>query len=341
MKNEKNLHYGVSVDGFFLKIAEITNSHDQLHLLRILTYRLSEHIYVETGNITNIYDFSQEHTKNVEKRLAIKEYEDIDSIDFDDLHEVSSESGDLLDNINSNKKILEGLYEFFKTLDISRGSISISCHDTNIIWKYFSARKGASIKELKKYVLSEQEILDPTIDVEFLDDANAGKVAVIHKGKYDLMAILDDISEAIFGKKLLKYKHIEPIEIGLLNMFNLFYPHENNDYITLFYYSEEIRLGVIVKEKKLVKTFNIYIAETEPEKLHDAVVKKLLLEHNKSDVPILNNVILTGHYANEEVKNIFTNAIGSVFRVFDVDTSQLTKKYGLYITDDVDKKQIN
>jgi len=346
MKNKKNMYYGVSVDGLMLKVAEIEDNEGQLIVQRLQSYKLAKPLR------SDFSDVSSEGDEFSSPNVTVKSPDDVDlEADVDDIDILSDSYGTDLDDMDINdtsssavqktvsdgattrKDIREstaqtdGVYQFLGNFLFDSGKTSLSCIDGKVQWKQFRMSKKSSEKELKKRVLSDYQMRDPNCHVSFLSHADFNYTALIHQGDFELMTLLDRAGQMTFNaKKGLYYQYIEPIEISMLNLYNMFYSSEIGKYTTLLYIGEESRVGLVIKNKEIVKTFPLMVAGRDPEKIREAVMAKLLLEQENSDIPIIENILLAGSYATREDIEYYNKKTGHSHKLFELDSYEM-KKY--------------
>jgi len=344
MEKKKNMYYGVSVDGLMLKVAEIEDNKGQLILHRIQSYKLTKPLYTDFSDVSNM---GGEDSPNVRITSATDvdleaDVDDIDILsdsygtelnDFDDTDGGGATptrgAGDptVRTNIRESSAQADAVYQFLGNFLFDSGKISLSCIDGKVQWKQFRMSKKASTSELKKRVLSDYQIKDPNCHIDFMEHPDFNYTAIIHQGDFELMSLMDRAAQMSFNsRKGFYYQFIEPIEVSMLNIFNIFYANEIGKYTTLLYIGEESKVGLVIKNKEIVKMFPLMVAGRDPEKIREAVMAKLLLEQENSDCPIIENIVLAGVYATKDDIDFYNKKTGNSHKLFELDTYEM-KKY--------------
>jgi len=345
MEKKKNMYYGVSVDGLMLKVAEIEDNKGQLILHRIQSYKLTKPLYTDFSDVSSM---GGTDSPNVSIRSAadVDLETDVDDIDIlsdtygTELNDFDTNDSDggatptrgagdptVRTNIRESSAQADAVYQFLGNFLFDSGKISLSCIDGKVQWKQFRMSKKASTNELKKRVLSDYQIKDPNCHIDFLEHPDFNYTALIHQGDFEVMSLMDRASQMTFNsRKGFYYQYIEPIEISMLNLFNIFYSNEIGKYTTLLYIGEESKVGLVIKNKEIVKSFPLMVAGRDPEKIREAVMAKLLLEQENSDCPIIENIVLAGVYATKDDIEFYNKKTGNSHRLFELDTYEM-KKY--------------
>ena len=188
-RKNKNLYYGVSVDGLLLKVAEL-----ELDNNKIIIKKLQSHI-LDTPLINDIIDtpsFKIEPTRSNNEDLSFNNPTDQD-ISLDDI-DIFNENTDINNNSNTvelnptpdftsefnNDKLLK----FFGQFDLINGKISLSCLEGKAQWKLIRLNKKATVKELTKLALAPEQIKDSSYNIDFLQNPDKSYYAVIHQGDF-------------------------------------------------------------------------------------------------------------------------------------------------------------
>ena len=345
-RKNKNLYYGVSVDGLLLKVAEL-----ELDNNKIIIKKLQSHI-LDTPLINDIIDtpsFKIEPTRSNNEDLSFNNPTDQD-ISLDDI-DIFNENTDINNNSNTvelnptpdftsefnNDKLLK----FFGQFDLINGKISLSCLEGKAQWKLIRLNKKATVKELTKLALAPEQIKDSSYNIDFLQNPDKSYYAVIHQGDFELMSLLNSTANIIYSKKHLYYQYIEPIEVSIMNIINLFYNSQDDSYTTILYIGNEAKLGIVINGKRIVKNFPIMIYDTDPEKVREAVFAKIMLEQESSEFPIIEKMILCGDYATEDDIRFYnekTNYEHNLF--FPLCRIEKKQKINIEIADDINVNTI-
>lgn len=354
MKKNKPYFYGISVDGLILKVAEIESTKGNLLISRIESYKLEKSLFSDFEDL-NTLDF-ESGTNNSDLSLTnISEnlnFDDIDifsdssndnaidlfsendknssstndsfmnDFDFNDNSSQSNSTPEIKEPINNSSSFQsDATYQFLSKFNLNNGKISFSSLEGKAQWKLIRTSKKISFKELKKLALTPEQIKDSSYHFDFIQNPDKSFYAIIHQGDFEIMTLLNNCSKIIYNSsKPFYYQYIEPFEISILNIFNLFYNSENQPYTTLLYLGEEAKLGIVIKDKKIVKNFPIMIFDTDPQKVREAVFAKLMLEQESSDYPIIENIILAGDYATKEDIIFYNEKTSFNHKLFSIES---------------------
>jgi TolA-binding protein len=359
MEKKKNMYYGVSIDGLMLRIAEIEDAKGQLVLHRLNSFKLTKPLNTDSPDVpelrsstrsSDIADRSDSLDVDLESEVAnidimSDDYGsspsgfDDDSMDY----EYSDVPRPTVEKPNTENSFQnDAVYQFLSSYLLDSGKISISCIDGKAQWKPFRINKKGSKNELKKRVLSDYQMKDPNCHVDFLEHADFNYTGVIHQGDFELMALLNKAGQMVFNaRKPLYFQYIEPIEVSMLNLFNIFYTNEIGRYTTLIFIGEESKLGIVIKNKEIVKTFPIMVTGRDPESIREGVLAKLLLEQENSDCPIIENMVIAGTFATREDIEFYNKKTGGSHKLFELDAYELKKyKYDFSVSGSVDPRDI-
>jgi len=356
---KKNMYYGVSVDGLMLKVAEIEENNGQLSLQRVQSYKLAKPLRTDFTDVSGAGDQTGKPNVTVKAPSEVDLDADVDDIDIlsdsygtglDELDgssdksstESTSDGAAIRKDIRESTAQTDGVYQFLGNFLFDSGKTSLSCIDGKVQWKQFRMNKNASQNELRKRVLSDYQMKDPNCHVNFLSHPDFNYTALIHQGDFEIMTLLDRAAQMTFNaKKGLYYQFIEPIEISMLNIFNMFYSSEIGRYTTLLYIGEESKVGIVIKNKQIVKTFPLMVAGKDPDKVREAVMAKLLLEQENSDIPIIENIVLAGVFATRDDIEYYNKKTGNSHRLFEIDSYEMKKyKADFRIAGSIDPKDI-
>ena len=351
MKKHKNYYYGVCIDGLLLKIAEIEQARDKLIIHRLEDFKLLTPLSMGTSEVagaaaedSGIRDISFESSSQSDDYDPTESDLFGDSMNLDSLDDKPSSKQDLRTPEEKSKERNEferqsdAVQKFVSKFFMDDGKISISCLDYKLDWKFIKTNKKCTTKELRKLALSSAQMKDMSCNVDFVPLTSTTYNAVIHQGDFDIMTFINNACRNLYGpKKQLFYKYIEPINISILNIFNLFYKQPADQYTTLLYLGDETKTGIIIKDKKIVKDFPIMVFDTEPERVREAVYAKLMLEKESSEYPVMDNIVLAGDFATEDDVNFFNRRTGRDHSLFTFSTDALKKyKFSLVIGKAVD-----
>ncbi|MCL1827758.1 MAG: outer membrane protein assembly factor BamD [Candidatus Cloacimonetes bacterium] len=355
MKKHKNYCYGVCVDGLLFKVAELEQSGDKLILHRLEDLHLAKPLFSE-----NQLSMGGSNSKDGLNEVSFESNSDEFDIENSDMFGGGGGGGlDSLDDGSSSRsgfktaeeesrqrnevqRQSDSVQKFINKFHMNDGKVSTSAVDNKLDWKFIKTTKKCNLNELKKMALSNTQMKDINCSVDFMPLSSTTYNAVIHQGTFDIMAFLNNVAKNLYGKKsLIHYKYIEPLNISILNIFNLFYPENTDQYTTVLYLGDETKVGFIIKDKKIVKDFPIMIFDTDPERVREAVFAKLMLEKESSEFPLMDNIILAGDFATEDDINFYNKRTGKQHSLFSIQPNSLKKqKKSLQIGKAVDIEQL-
>ena len=330
----KSYFYGICLDGMLLRVAEFDIVKDRLSLLRLESFLLTKSLY--TGYTSQIV----QQKVNYEVEDSSEDYSfkagngELDPEDIDIFSEGPSKRETPqnltepmpLDTKPQSEFRSDAIYQFLSKFHLNSGKISMSCNENRVQWKVVKTSKKLNLNALKKLALTPEQMNDPAISCDFITDFEEAYNFIVHTGEFELLNFLSDSTKILYNqKKDLHYQYIEPYEISMLNIFNLFYPKESDKFTTFLYLGEEIRLGIVVKNQKLVKSFSIMIHDTDPQKIRETVYAKLMLEHESASHPIIENIVLAGSYATDEDIAYYNLKTKFQHQLFKLNPAELNK----------------
>ena len=322
----KSYYYGISLDGLVLKIAEFEFSKNRLSLLRLESHKIQKSL---------ITSFSMDYASDL--NVGIDDLDistNTDAVDIDKIDVLSDESPKSLNTLDdppekNPQKINTGAdaaYQFLSKFSLNTGKLSLSCSEVKVQWKVIRSDKKLDINSLKKLALPREHAKDPSVNCDFIHGLDKSYNVAIHTGSYELISLLNNSAKVVYGsKKEPFYHYIEPYEVSMLNIFNLFYSKEVDKHTTFLYLGDEVRLGIIIKEGKLIKSFPIMIHDSDPQKVRETVFAKLMLEHEGSEYPVIENIVLAGSYATEDDITYYNARTRFKHQLFKLNTSELSK----------------
>lgn len=344
-KKNPNLFYGVSVDGLVLKVAEIEHLNDKVIVRKTASYKLESPLfndYIDDSNLNlDSPNGNQEFTFNKPSNDE-PDFENIDLFNENiDIPEKSYQQESVLSDNNANNLQSDSILKFFSQFDFKHGKISLSCLEGKAQWKLLRPKKKSSLNTLKKLAFTPEQLKDKTYNFDFVENPDNSYYAIIHQGEFEIKQLLDNIASTLNNKKSYYYQFIEPFEISILNIVNLFFNNEENLYTTILYIGHEAKLGIVVNGKKIVKNFPIMIYDTDPQKVREAVYAKIMLENETSDFPVIENIILCGDFASQEDIDFYSQKTGFNHRLFSPVCSLNQKEcMNIEISENVDIKSV-
>ena len=335
----KSYFYGISLDGLYLKVAEFDLAGSRLSLLRLESIKLNR-------SLTS--GFSEDDANEIllnNDPVETKSTSTVGEIDPDKLDLFGDSKS--LDNLDDNKKNMtdyrhDATFQFLSKFNLNTGKVSISCSELKVQWKLIKTDKKLNKKELLKLALTKDQLRDPAINCDFTPALDKSYHAVVHTGNYELMGLLNDSAQVVYGTKRPPFYHfIEPNEVSMLNIFNLFYSGEQSKHTTFLYLGEELKLGIVIKNNMLVKSFTIMVHDNDPQRVRETVYAKLMLEHEISSFPIIESIVLAGSFATEDDITYYNARTRYRHQLFKMNASELNKyKINLRLSSSVKPESI-
>ena len=342
----KSYYYGISLDGLLLKVAEISIKKKRISLLRLESFKLTKSLFSEFVDTSSVVLEMESNSEIYNYSLNTEEIdpEDIDifsdsqisennlnDFSFNNQFQQSVAKKSIIENNPTTSEKSEfrtnAIYQFLSRFNLNKGKISLSCNESRIQWKIIKSKKKLRLSALKKIVLSNEQLHDKNINSDYITDVNNSYNMVIHTGDFELISLLRDSVKIVYNsKKELYYNFIEPYEISMLNIFNMFYPNPKSAYTTFLFLGQETKIGIVIKDTKFVKAFHIMIHDTDPQKVRETVYAKLLFEHESSDCPIIENIVFAGNYASEEDIVYYNSKTQFQHELFKMTTLKLNKQ---------------
>jgi len=323
----KSYFYGVSLDGLLLKVAEFDLQGNRLSLLRLESMKLNRSL--TSGFSEDDAGSGMLRTESVDIEMSVGGGEiDIDKLDVD----ADSPPKQVIESAGESKaKPMtdfrhDAAFQFLSKFNLNTGKVSISCSELKCQWKLIRSDKKLDLKAIRKLALPSDQLKDPGINCDFIPAPDGAYNAIVHTGGFELMGLLNDSCQVVYGNKRPPFYHfIEPNEVSMLNIFNLFYSKEESKYTTFLYLGDDLRLGLVIKDRKIVKSFTIMIYDQDPQKVRETVYAKLMLEHEISSFPIIENIVLAGSYATEDDITYYNARTRFRHQLFKMNASELNK----------------
>ena len=298
MKFKKDkLAFGIFQDGLSIKVAQLVSSNGKIKIQHLDKTELSYPLYLK------------ETTEEVEKVAALEEGLDVPVVtEFED-EEISIPEISEFDEEESfteveKEEALSGKSDLQKLLinfPLVDGKISLNSNDEQISYHKFETTFGTSKlkKRIKAELISKEEIKAKNYKLDYILNPDKSILAFVHRGRFELLSALQD-TDILVSKKKFFYSFIDTNEISLMNFVRANYDFPPEDYVLILYIGVDYKVGIVMKGKSHYNTFPIIVAETEPEKMRQAIYSKIMLEQDVSNIPITQHVILAGENVGDE-----------------------------------------
>ena len=298
MKLKKaKLAFGIFHDGLSIKIAQLAADNGNIKIQRLEKTELSYPLYLketpeareQKAALEEGLDFP-EASDMEDEELSIPEISEFD--EEDSFKEVEQEEA------LSGKSDLQKLLFNFPLVD---GKIALSADDEQISYNQFDETYATTKlkKKLQSELLSKEEIKVQNYELDYIINPDKTILAFTHRGDFELLKALQD-TDIIVSKKKFFYSFIDTNEISLMNLVRTCYDFPPEEYVLILYIGVDYKVGIVMKGKSHYKTFPIIVAESEPEKMRQAIYSKIMLEQDVSNIPITQHVILVGENVSDE-----------------------------------------
>ena len=294
-KNKKKA-FGIFQDGLKYQLAELELSNDTI-IIKNLEEIVLPSPYYENNLTENIE--TENFDLDVDGELNMSDIGNLDSPEFDENNQEQNIGRDLLRH-------------FLEKYNLASGQISSNCEDESISYFQFNSEyfKRPLLSKLKKELLTKAEIKSKDYQLEYILNADQSGLAVVHRGPFELLNILQDIN-TISSKTKFFYSQIQTNEIALMDIVKNCYDFPEDEYVTLVYFGIEYKVGIVFKNNVFIKTFNIIVPPADPETLRNIIYSKIILEQDNSNIQITQNLLFAGKFVSDEDIEFFQKSIDS------------------------------
>ncbi len=319
MKNKEKLSIGLFLDGQNLKIAQVRLIDKyKFEIMKLREFKLPDHVMIGSGetsinnnlNLTNPDNNSISFNEPKDSELNLDSMEDYMGINdedtFSDIEPIKNDLRDAqafkeeLQIPQEGSMLAQGeIAKFLSDFDFLHAKVSFTASEDKIFWTYLPfSNKKKSKSQYRKQLLSKEQTKDPSVQFDLLTNNDNSGYALIYQGQHEVINILES-SKAILNIKYYNYHHADPIEISLINALYSQYKFPEKQYILLLYLSKEIKIAVITYDNNFVKSFPLIIQGSDYDIIREAIVSKIMLEQDISQINITQNVLLAGDFTSE------------------------------------------
>ena len=325
---------GIILDGLTVRVAECHFKKQSVYVNHLREFQLKEPlIQHETPDLVlnDITAFSSEDsgfsindTKDVESSLD--DIEDFMGINDDEdffqkkpaepeqaAQESFKRESDILPQYDLNSSKFFEISRFLAQFPLNTAYVSFITSEEKLFWSYipYSSKKIKRDK-IKKQTLSKEQKKDASVQFDLLINKNKSAYSLVYEGPHDIISILENV-QPILNIKNINYLHAEPIESCLINAVLTQYRFNSEEYVLLLYLSKENKIAIIIQDDNYIKSFPLIIQATDPDIIREAVVSKIMLEQDISQLNITQNVLICGDYTGKEDMAFFKENFRSNF----------------------------
>ncbi|HPY97121.1 MAG TPA: tetratricopeptide repeat protein [Candidatus Cloacimonadota bacterium] len=351
-KKEKTV-LGLFLDGLTLRVAECQVQFESIYVKRLVDFELKQPLIEPEINELDISDIASINTEedagfSFSKPKDIEaEFEHIDDFmglnDDDDFLGIGSESNAPtppaedenfeLDEITINEEIApqynlgSSVYfeisKFLNQFPLDTALVSFITTEDKLFWTYipYSAKKIKKEK-IKKQSLSKEQKKNPSVQFNLFVNNNKSAYSLVYEGQHDVINMFDNV-QPILKIKNINYFHTEPLESTLINAALTQYKFEKDEYVLLLYLSKENKTALILQNDNYIKSIPLVIQASDPDIIREAIVSKIMLEQDISQLNITQNIIIFGDFISEEDIDFFILSFKSNY----IDTFAFNKEY--------------
>lgn len=322
-KNEK-IAIGIFLDGLNLKIAQVAQTEKHhFQVLKLREFKLPDHFISGPSN-DNAFSSNLNSPINLSSpennSISFNEPKDND-INLDSMEDFMgiNDDGLLADSTSSHIEEEEDLVshediplpkegqlvaqteiaKFLSDFTFDQSKVSFTASEDKIFWTYLPySNKKKSKSQYRKQLLSKEQTKDPTVQFDLLTNSDGSGYALIYQGQHEVINILES-AKSVLNLKHFNYHHADPIEISLINALFAQYRFPEKQYVLLLYLSKEIKIAVITFDNNFVKSFPLIIQGSDYDIIREAIVSKIMLEQDISQLNITQNVLLAGEFTSE------------------------------------------
>jgi len=351
-KKEKTV-LGFFLDGLTVRVAECQVQFESIYVKRLADFQLKQPLTEPESNELDISDiasinneedagFSFSKPKDLEA-----DFEHIDDFmglnDDEDFLGLSSEnntnmppaededseldeiaiSEEISPQFNLGTSLYFEISKFLNQFPLSTALVSFITAEDKLFWTYipYSAKKLKKEK-IKKQSLSKEQKKNPSVQFNLFVNNNKSVYSLVYEGQHDVINMFDNV-QPILNIKNINYCHTEPLESTLINAALTQYKFEKDEYVLLLYLSKENKIALILQNDNYIKSFPLVIQANDPDIIREAIVSKIMLEQDISQLNITQNILIFGDFISEEDIDFFILSFKSNF----IDTFAFTKEY--------------
>ena len=294
LKNDKKTAFGIFQDGLKFQLAELELSRGKIHIKNLDEIILNSPVFPEINSNLNNFPLS--------------ENDDLDINNFENFS-----SSDIQNEADASKEGYVELRKFLAKHDLSSGIISMNCEDEFVEYFHFTSEFGKKnlLSKLKKELLTKEEIKDKNYNLVYQKNKDKSGLAIVHRGNFELLRILTEFNPILSPRKKFFYSYILTNEINLLGVVRNCYQVPEDQYLTIVYIGVEYKVGIVIRNNQFIKTFSIIAPPADPETYRNTIYSKIILEQDKSDIPITQNILFAGKFSSDADINFFREQLDS------------------------------
>ncbi len=325
---------GVFLDGLTVRIAECHLKKQSVYVSHLKEFQLKEPLIqheIPSLSLNDIPAFGSE-----ESSFSFSDSKDVESSldDMDDFMGINDEDEfmpkkpaeqepvqtespakeeGILPQYDLNSSKFFEISRFLSQFPINTSLISFVTSEERLFWSYipFSSKKIKRDK-VKKQTLSKEQKKDPSVQFDLLINKNKSAFSLVYEGPHDIIKILENV-QPILSIKNINYYHAEPIEVCLINAVLTQYRFNSDEYVLLLYLSKDNKIAIILQDDNYIKSFPLIIQASDPDIIREAIVSKIMLEQDISQLNITQNVLICGDFSGKDDMTFFKESFKSNF----------------------------
>ncbi|MCB5250559.1 MAG: tetratricopeptide repeat protein [Candidatus Cloacimonadales bacterium] len=351
MKNKNKTIIGIFLDGLTLRVAQCEQQFESIYVKKLEEFILKEPLTEEKSaelDINSIpgIDGEAPALSFSEPKEAEPLFDDMDDFmgigdDTDFLNltnnkeipttEVKASNEDL--NLQPTEEVLpqynlssSGYYEisrFLNQFPLASTLVSFITAEDKLFWNYipYSAKKIKKGK-VKKQSLSREQKKDQSVQFDMFYNKNKSAYSLVYEGQHDVINIFENVQE-ILNIKNINYCHTEPLESTLVNAVLTQYKFKSGDYVLVLYLSQENKIAIILQDDNYIKSFPLIIQANDTDIIREAIISKIMLEQDVSQLNITQNILICGDFSCQEDIAFFQDNFQSSY----ISAFSFTKEY--------------
>ena len=328
--NKEKLAFGIYKDGLKVKIAQLALCNGIVSVQSLEETTLSSPLFrqeIEAKDDAYIPIVQEDDDEIKIPELSEMEDEDFSLPELSEFDEGESFDEEVKDDMLPG---LRDLQNFLQQFPLERGKISFNANEEQISYFQFDSSYGTKNlhKRLLEELLSKEEIKSKNYSFDYILNPDKSGIAFTHTGKFRIFHALRDIN-LILSKERYFYSHIDTNEISLINLVNHNYTFADDDYILILYIGFDYKMGIVLKNNILIKTFPIIIPDSDEVTMRETIYSKVLLEQDISNIPITKNILIAGDNTSDEDLEYFRSAAQEGDNISRIDLGLLSVQEGM------------
>ncbi|MDN5354728.1 MAG: hypothetical protein PWQ09_1484 [Candidatus Cloacimonadota bacterium] len=285
-----NYAFGIFQDGLNVKVAQLMEQDGEIKVQKLAQTKLTYPLYVKSDEgMIEMYQSQDEDTWD-------SSFEDV----MDNISKIQEEEA------ATSKAELQNLLSAFP---LEKGKISLNIDDEQITYYQFDGKVSAAkiYKTLKKDYIPEDELIAKDYQIGYFDKDEDSKMAIVQHGENYLLNAIKEIRKQMGKKKKFTFGHVNTNEVSLMNLLELNYDLQEDEFVLLLYVGLDYKVGIVMKGYHHFKSFPIIVNSSDPEEVRRAIYSKIMLQQDISNVPISQHIILAGEeiFVNKDTYEYF------------------------------------